>query len=74
MRDMDAQQKTAVNQIGRPNDISTYGLFLVVFAPVDVGGSSDPSRIDDMCRLNSLEVTASSRAVSGLLMEIKTKT
>lgn len=55
MRDMDIAQEAAVNEVSCADDVGSGRLVLVVLAPVDVGRSASPGRVDNMARLDFVE-------------------
>jgi hypothetical protein len=61
--DMNVAHVTEIRQIECSKDIRPHGLRLVVFAPVNVGTSRDSGRIQDMSRLDFIQLFRDSLAI-----------
>jgi len=54
--DMDSLQITAICEVQGTDDIASDGLFLVIFAPVDIGSSGDTSAVENVSWLVFIEL------------------
>lgn len=54
-RAMDSPQETAIRKVQGPDNVRTYGSFLVILTPVNVRSSGAARGIEYMCRLEFIE-------------------
>lgn len=53
---VDTLEVAAVGQVECADDIGAHGVLLVVFAPVDIGATGAAGSVQNMCRLNAIEL------------------
>lgn len=61
--DVDALEEAAVGQVQCANDVGAHSLLLVVLTPVDIGPSCAAGSIEDVGRLDALELSDDGLAV-----------